>query len=41
MARTILVSQHLVAVGDWVEIPDLRIDGEVRAIGPFVVEVQS
>lgn len=41
VARTILVSQKLVSVGDWIEISALGIDGQVREIGPFLVEVEN
>ncbi|NTU85520.1 MAG: mechanosensitive ion channel [Chloroflexales bacterium] len=41
VARTILVSQNLVAVGNWISIPALSIDGQVRTVGSFLIEVEN
>jgi miniconductance mechanosensitive channel len=40
-AGAALKAGRLVAVGDWLEVPPLGIDGRVREIGPLLVVVQN
>lgn len=41
VAQLILKARHLVAVGDWLEVPALQINGEVKEIGPLLIKVQN
>lgn len=41
VSHIILKGRKLVAVGDWLEVPALQIDGEVTAIGSQLIEVQN
>jgi miniconductance mechanosensitive channel len=41
VSRVILRGRGLVAEGDWLEIPALQINGEVKAIGPQLIQVQN
>jgi miniconductance mechanosensitive channel len=41
VSHIILKGRRLVAVGDWLEVPVLQIDGEVKAIGSQLIEVQN
>jgi miniconductance mechanosensitive channel len=41
VAGALLKAGRLVAVGDWLEVPPLGIDGQVREIGPLLVVVQN
>jgi miniconductance mechanosensitive channel len=41
VSHIILKGRGLVAVGDWLEIPALQINGAVREIGPQLIEVQN
>lgn len=41
VSRVVLKGNKLVAVGDWLEVPALQINGEVKAIGSQLIEVQN
>lgn len=41
VSRIILKGRRLVAVGDWLEVPALQINGEVKIIGSQLIEVQN
>lgn len=41
VSRAILKGRGLVVEGDWLEVPALQINGEVKAIGPQLIEVQN
>jgi miniconductance mechanosensitive channel len=41
VSHMILKGNKLVAVGDWLEVPALQIDGEVKAIRSQLIEVQN
>jgi miniconductance mechanosensitive channel len=40
-AQVMLKSQRLVSVGDWLEIPPLQINGEVKEVGSVVIVIQN
>jgi miniconductance mechanosensitive channel len=41
VSHVILKGRGLVAEGDWLEIPALQINGEVKEIGPQLIQVQN
>jgi miniconductance mechanosensitive channel len=41
VSQTILKGRKLVAEGDWLEIPALQINGEVKEVGAQLIEVQN
>jgi miniconductance mechanosensitive channel len=41
VSQVILKGRGLVAEGDWLEIPALQISGEVKEIGPQLIQVQN
>lgn len=41
VARAFLKGRELVVAGDWLEIPALEINGEVKEVGPVLIEVQN